>query len=156
MNSGSWWWTGRPGVLWFMGSQSRTRLSDWTERNWRVPECATQKYASFACGLFWARGYWEPADTGEALKAEHKFPFCKGNWHLCARGHPFHSELFLSGEGARISRANPTGQPLFTVLSRVPVPLLAFPSQKPQAPSAYFSLEWATSPSSRPLWVTHC
>ena len=24
-------WTGRPGVLRFMGSQSRTRLSDWTE-----------------------------------------------------------------------------------------------------------------------------
>jgi len=21
INSGSWWWTGRPGVLWFMGSQ---------------------------------------------------------------------------------------------------------------------------------------
>ena len=31
VNSGSWWRTGRPGVLWFMGSQSRTRLSDWTE-----------------------------------------------------------------------------------------------------------------------------
>ena len=31
VNSGSRWWTGRPGVLWFMGSQSRTRLSDWTE-----------------------------------------------------------------------------------------------------------------------------
>ena len=30
-NSGSWWWTGKPGVLQFMGSQSRTRLSDWTE-----------------------------------------------------------------------------------------------------------------------------
>ena len=29
---GSWWWTGRPGVLRFMGSQSQTRLSDWTER----------------------------------------------------------------------------------------------------------------------------
>ena len=27
----SWWWTGRPGVLRFMGSQ---RLSDWTEPNW--------------------------------------------------------------------------------------------------------------------------
>ena len=25
---------GRPGVLWFMGSQSQTRLSDWTELNW--------------------------------------------------------------------------------------------------------------------------
>jgi len=31
VNSGSWWWTGRPGVLRFMGSQSRTRLSNWTE-----------------------------------------------------------------------------------------------------------------------------
>ena len=28
---GNWWWTGRPGVLWFMRSQSRTRLSDWSD-----------------------------------------------------------------------------------------------------------------------------
>ena len=34
VDSGSWWWTGRPGVLWFMGSQSRTRLSNWTEPCW--------------------------------------------------------------------------------------------------------------------------
>ena len=34
VNSGSWWWTGRPGVLWFMGLQ-RVR-HDWaTELNWR-------------------------------------------------------------------------------------------------------------------------
>ena len=34
MNSGSWWWTERPGVLWFTGSQ-RVR-HDWaTELNWR-------------------------------------------------------------------------------------------------------------------------
>ena len=31
VNSGRWWWTGRPGMLWFMGLQSRTWLSDWTE-----------------------------------------------------------------------------------------------------------------------------
>ena len=31
VNSGSWWWTGRPGMLRFMGSQSWTWLSDWTE-----------------------------------------------------------------------------------------------------------------------------
>ena len=33
VNSRSWWWTGRPGVLWFMGSQ---RIGhDWaTELNW--------------------------------------------------------------------------------------------------------------------------
>ena len=35
VNSGSWWWTGRPGVLWLMGSQ-RVR-HDWaTELNWRA------------------------------------------------------------------------------------------------------------------------
>ena len=31
VNSGNWWWTGRPGVLRFMGSQSLTQLSDWTK-----------------------------------------------------------------------------------------------------------------------------
>ena len=30
---GIWWWTGRPGVLRFMGSQSQIQLSDWTELN---------------------------------------------------------------------------------------------------------------------------
>ena len=39
VNSGSWWWTGRPGVLRFMGSQ-RVR-HDWaTELNWT--ECLNQ------------------------------------------------------------------------------------------------------------------
>ena len=33
VDSRSWWWTGRPGMLRFMGSQSRARLSDWTELN---------------------------------------------------------------------------------------------------------------------------
>ena len=31
VNSWSWWWTGRPGVLQSMGSQSQTRLTDLTE-----------------------------------------------------------------------------------------------------------------------------
>ena len=31
---GNWWWTGRPSVLRFMGSQSQTQVSDWTELNW--------------------------------------------------------------------------------------------------------------------------
>ena len=35
VNSGSWWWTGRPGVLQFMGSQRAGH--DWvTELNWKV------------------------------------------------------------------------------------------------------------------------
>ena len=41
VESRSWWWTGRPGVLWFMGSQrDMTEGLDWTELNctqvWRT------------------------------------------------------------------------------------------------------------------------
>ena len=38
VDSGSWWWTGRPGVLWFMGSQ-RVGHNWATELNWT--ECQT-------------------------------------------------------------------------------------------------------------------
>ena len=31
MSLRSWWWTGKPGVLQSMGSQSQTRLSNWTD-----------------------------------------------------------------------------------------------------------------------------
>ena len=31
VDSGSWWWTGKPGVLQSMGSQCQTWLTDWTE-----------------------------------------------------------------------------------------------------------------------------
>ena len=34
VDSGSWWWTGRPGMLRFIGLQSWTQTSDWTELNW--------------------------------------------------------------------------------------------------------------------------
>ena len=38
LNSGSWWWTGRPGVLWFMGSQ-RVRDAWVTELNTLYHPC---------------------------------------------------------------------------------------------------------------------
>ena len=34
VNTGSWWWTGKPGVLQSIESQSQTRLSDWAKLNW--------------------------------------------------------------------------------------------------------------------------
>ena len=38
VNSGSWWWTRKPGVLWFMGSQRVGH--DWvTELNWNASFC---------------------------------------------------------------------------------------------------------------------
>ena len=43
VNSGSWWWTGRPGMLQPVGSQRVRQLSDWTELNW----CALFSIYSF-------------------------------------------------------------------------------------------------------------
>ena len=41
VNSGSWWWTGRPGMLRFMGSQRvGHNWADWTELNWTTPSGA--------------------------------------------------------------------------------------------------------------------
>ena len=49
VNSGSWWWTGRPGVLRFMGSQ-RVR-HDWvTELNWT--ELKIHMLTSW-CSMWW-------------------------------------------------------------------------------------------------------
>ena len=31
ISSGNWWWTGKPGMLQSMGSQSQAQLSDWTD-----------------------------------------------------------------------------------------------------------------------------
>ena len=36
VNSGSWWWTGKPGELWFMGSKNQTQL---TELNYHFSGC---------------------------------------------------------------------------------------------------------------------
>ena len=52
VNSGSWWWTGRPGVLWFMGLQRVGH--DWaTELNWQslvvcMSRCSSQGRKSSA------------------------------------------------------------------------------------------------------------
>ena len=50
VNSGSWWWTGRPGVLQFMGSQ-RVGHNWATELNWTELN-NEQCWASFMC-LLW-------------------------------------------------------------------------------------------------------
>ena len=48
VNSGRWWWTGRPGVLRFMGSQSQKRLSDWTALNW---DCLAARESFLQCNV---------------------------------------------------------------------------------------------------------
>ena len=52
VNSGSWWWTGRPGMLRFTGLQSLTQLSDWTELNWILTQAGNG-----------GGGTWNPTDS---------------------------------------------------------------------------------------------
>ena len=48
VNSGSWWWTGRPGVLWFMGLQGVGH--DWVnEMNWTE----LKNYLQLTCASQW-------------------------------------------------------------------------------------------------------
>ena len=62
VNSGSWWWTGRPGMLQFMGSQ-RVR-HDWvTELNWT--ECDT---------------WWEPGLFQEEMEGLFETWIIKRQW----------------------------------------------------------------------------
>ena len=67
VNSGSWWWTGRPGVLWFMGSQRVGQ--DWvTELNWtdtvrqgdviRI-KAVTVLHSSFFCKVSKEWHFWQ-------------------------------------------------------------------------------------------------
>ena len=50
VNSGSWWWTGRPGVLWFMGSQ---RIGhDWATELTELIEYSFLCYTVNLCCLF--------------------------------------------------------------------------------------------------------
>ena len=54
VNSGSWWWTGRPGVLWFMGLQRVRR--DWvTELNWAELNKGWRGWFQ-RLGLWWPSG----------------------------------------------------------------------------------------------------
>ena len=93
IDSGSWWWTGRPGVLWFMGLQ-RVR-HDWaTELNWTEVFIAAHElslavevgatlpggawvshgsgFSSSAWALgMWAQQSWLPGSRAWAQKLRH-------------------------------------------------------------------------------------
>ena len=65
VDSGSWWWTGRPGVLRFMGSQRVGH--DWaTELNWtEVREKWWMWMMSFNTSSLWGSCYYWPQFTEE-------------------------------------------------------------------------------------------
>ena len=49
VNSGSWWWTRRPYVLWFMGSQRVSHMTEWL--NWTELNCNFPSLICLSSGL---------------------------------------------------------------------------------------------------------
>ena len=47
-SSGSWWWTGKPGVLQRASHESRTRLSNWTELSTHTHTYWTEELVSYS------------------------------------------------------------------------------------------------------------
>ena len=88
VNSRSWWWTGRPGVLQSMGSQSRTQLSDWTELN--VPGVRWVQLCSiltfFGIAFLWD---WNENWPFPVLWPQLSFPYLVAYWVQ-----HFHSIIF--------------------------------------------------------------
>jgi len=109
VNSRSWWWTGRPGVLQFMGSQRVGH--DWvTELNWKdslCPVCITMSCCRRSSGLAHRRIPCIPDPGAHRLGSSHwelgpeAHGSCQGNSYSSLKGwkaedwglHPFWIEL---------------------------------------------------------------
>ena len=98
VNSGSWWWTGRPGMLRFVGSQRVGH--DWaTELNWlncdtynlgawRRWECPCWLISiSFPCGQMDTENQFLNKDSLRSMKSEHQIKLndFKGYWNELVR-----------------------------------------------------------------------
>ena len=93
VNSRSWWWICRPGVLQFMGLQSRTQLSNWTELSHIQSYC-------FSSSHVWM---WE---------LDHKEGWVPKNW--CLRTVVLEKTLESPLHSKEIKPVNPKGnQPWF-------------------------------------------
>ena len=74
VNSGSWRWTGRPGVLRSMGSQSQIRLSDWTTAQ-RLPRWSNGLRIHPAL-----QGVWVGSLARELGATCHSWRSCVSQW----------------------------------------------------------------------------
>ena len=106
----SWWWTGKPGVLQSIGSQSQTRLSDWTELNWLENYLAYFQYTNIkkrernskSRGYIIKLGFDQHPDSNNIGKSpwhstsgvpigkrsQAACPFCKWEFKNCSSGFP--------------------------------------------------------------------
>ena len=79
----SWWWTGKPGVLQSMGSQSQTQLSNWTELNTVKGFGVVNKAVDVFLEL--SRFFDDPTDVGNLISGSSAFSKSSLNiWNFMA------------------------------------------------------------------------
>ena len=107
VNSGRWWWTGRPGVLHVHGvAKSWIWLSDWAGLNWwkrasgcpRIPEL-DPKGEFQILPKRWLNIRWEALLSGQLLLTDSMFLRIQDIVLLCRRGTPFCSKHMSSATG---------------------------------------------------------
>ena len=79
VNSGSWWWTGRPGLLQSMGLQRvrhdwATELN-WTELNWIHCLLTLYPAATLPTTVIWVHGIFFPPKSIFLISISYNYPF---------------------------------------------------------------------------------
>ena len=144
VDSGSWWWTGRPRVLWFMGSQRVGHDSDWTELNhfnggkWRgtkepVDECLRGK------GKSWLETqYSKNEDHG--IWSHYFMASRRGKVETVTNFIFLGSEITVDGDWSpKIKRCLLLGRIAITILDSIEKQRCHFANQSPHSQSYGFS-----------------
>ena len=76
VDSGSWWWTGRPGVLRFMGSQR-------VGQDWENEQQKHQQISERSIWFWFQEGFWLCCEHSRRIpKLEMNSPRWQGNWEM--------------------------------------------------------------------------
>ena len=96
VNSGSWWWTGRPDMLRFMGSQ-RVGHNWVTELNWTEPQLSYPSICWWTSRLLPCPGYYKQCcdeHWGTCVSFNSGFlGVCAQHWDCCVIWH-FYFQIF--------------------------------------------------------------
>ena len=134
VNSGSWWWTGRPGVLRFMGSQSQTdwakeltELTDWANQCIFLMEIFVLSYVNETIYLLWNLPFFKMvspkpnfflfrkpwADNSSTNQYSYQLLYGRGMTHLV----PFYLKNACCERGARWNFPQPWGVSLIWLIT---------------------------------------
>ena len=122
VNSGSWWWTERPGVLWFMGSQrlDTTERLNWTELIYIYIYIYIHTYTHTYKSIynFILKRAWNLVEKRH-VNINYTVEQCMKMWHKAQKKHRIWFNLFVLGKSLfcfSFSSPLPSSLPFFPLL----------------------------------------